>query len=99
MLKYLYKKISLFISKIELLINSNNYRSFVLLFIVLHAIVGCNLNNKSSSKSQNQSIKTIPAPNDDFFQEIGEGIGLDFVHSIGADNMKNIVETVGGGAA
>jgi hypothetical protein len=37
--------------------------------------------------------------NDDFFQEIGQEIGLDFVHSIGADNMKNIVESVGGGAA
>ncbi len=67
--------------------------------MLLTAITGCNLNNKSSSKSQNQSVHTIPSANDDFFQEIGQEIGLDFVHSIGADNMKNIVETVGGGAA
>jgi hypothetical protein len=59
--------------------------------VLLTAITGCNLNNKSSSKSQNQSVHTIPSANDDFFQEIGQEIGLDFVHSIGADNMKNIV--------
>ncbi len=99
MLKYLNKKILLFICKRRLLIISSKYRFFVSLFVLLTAITGCNLNNKSSSKSQNQSVHTIPSANDDFFQEIGQEIGLDFVHSIGADNMKNIVETVGGGAA
>jgi enediyne biosynthesis protein E4 len=99
MLKYLNKKIVLFICKRRLLIISSKYRFFVSLFVLLTAITGCNLNNKSSSKSQNQSVHTIPSANDDFFQEIGQEIGLDFVHSIGADNMKNIVETVGGGAA
>lgn len=99
MLKYLNKKILLFICNRRLLIISSKYRFFVSLFVLLTAITGCNLNNKSSSKSQNQSVHTIPAANDDFFQEIGQEIGLDFVHSIGADNMKNIVETVGGGAA
>ena len=99
MLKYLNKKISLFIRKRELLINSNKYRSFVFLFVLLTVLTGCNLNNRSSSKSKKQSIDSIPATNGDYFQEIGQEIGLDFVHSIGADNMKNIVETVGGGAA
>jgi hypothetical protein len=99
MLKYLNKKLLLFICKRRLLIISSKYRFFVSLFVLLTAITGCNLNNKSSSKSQNQSVHTIPPANDDFFQEIGQEIGLDFVHSIGADNMKNIVETVGGGAA
>ena len=75
--------------------NKHKYFLFVLLFI----LTGCNLNNKTSSKSHNQSVYTIPVENDDFFQEIGQEIGLDFVHSIGADDMKNIVESVGGGAA
>ncbi|MCD6596513.1 MAG: CRTAC1 family protein [Bacteroidales bacterium] len=99
MLKYLNKKISLFISKRELLINSNKYRPFVFLFVLLTVLTGCNLNNRSSSISKKQSVDSIPAANGDFFQEIGQEIGLDFVHSIGSDHMKNIVETVGGGAA
>jgi len=99
MVKYLNKKILLFIRKGRLLIISSKYRFFVSLFVVFTAITGCNLNNKSSSKSQNQSVHVIPSANNDFFQEIGQEIGLDFVHSIGADNMKNIVESVGGGAA
>lgn len=85
--------------KKELLTYSNKCRSFVFFFVVLSVITGCNLNNKSSSKSQNQTIHVPPAANDEFFQEIGQDIGLDFVHSIGAKDMKNIVESVGGGAA
>ena len=80
------------------MINSNKYRSFVFFFILLSVITGCNLNNKSSSELKNQSLNTLPAANDDFFQEIGQEIGLDFIHSIGSDDMKNIVESVGGGA-
>lgn len=99
MLKYLYKKILLFKCKKELLIYSNKYWYFTFLFVFLLIFSGCNLNNKSSSKSQNQSVNILPVANDDFFQEIGQEIGLDFVHSIGADDMKNIVESVGGGAA
>ncbi len=98
-MKYLNKKILLIISKRELLITSIKYRPFVFLFVLLTALTGCNLNNRSSSKSKNHSVDSIPVANGDFFQEIGQEIGLDFVHSIGADNMKNIVETVGGGAA
>ena len=78
---------------------SNKQQYFVFLNILLLILIGCNLNNKSSSKSQDQTVDELPAANDDFFQEIGQEIGLNFVHSIGADNMKNIVESVGGGAA
>jgi len=51
---------------------------------------------------QQVPFKTVyksPLANNDFFQEIGQEIGLDFVHSIGAKEMTNIVESVGGGAA
>ncbi|PKP45117.1 MAG: hypothetical protein CVT95_09525, partial [Bacteroidetes bacterium HGW-Bacteroidetes-12] len=57
------------------------------------------MNDKSSSKPKNQSVNAPPAANNDFFQEVGQQIGLDFTHSIGTDDMTNIVESVGGGAA
>ncbi len=79
--------------------NSNRYKNFISLFVLSLFISGCNLKNKSSSNSQHQSIHTPPVANDDFFQEIGSKIGLDFTHSIGTDHLKNIVESVGGGAA
>ena len=79
--------------------NSNKYKYFVSLLVISLILSGCNFNNKSSSKSQNQSVNTPPAANADFFQEVGKETGLDFVHSIGTDHMTNIVESVGGGAA
>lgn len=78
---------------------SNKHKYFISLFVVLLILSGCNSNNKSSANSSNQSVHKLPDANDDFFQEIGQEIGLDFVHSIGADHLKNIVESVGGGAA
>ena len=78
---------------------SNKHKYFIPLFALLLTLSGCNLNDKSSPKSKNQSVNKPPVANDDFFQEIGQEIGLDFVHSIGADQLENIVESVGGGAA
>lgn len=78
---------------------SNKTKYFVSLFVLSLLLSGCNLNDKSSSKSQNQSVNAPPAANDDFFQEIGQKIGLDFTHSIGTDHLGNIIESVGGGAA
>ncbi|MEN8124663.1 MAG: CRTAC1 family protein [Bacteroidota bacterium] len=89
----------LFIYKKELLFNSNLSKYFVFLFVLLLVFSGCNSGNNPTSKSKKPSVHTNPIPNNDFYQEIGEEVGLDFVHSIGADHMKNIVESVGGGAA
>jgi len=72
---------------------------FVVLLVITVLFSGCNIDNKSSNLSKKKLINKIPEPNNEFFQEIGKEIGLDFVHSIGSDNMKNIVESVGGGAA
>jgi len=72
---------------------------FVVLLVITVLFSGCNIDNKSSNLSKKKLINKIPEPNEEFFQEIGKEIGLDFVHSIGSDNMKNIVESVGGGAA
>jgi len=98
MLKYQKIYILLFICKKKLYTNSIKYSSIFSIFILLLVLSGCNLNNNSSSKSP-KTVYKLPEANDDFFQEIGQEIGLDFVHSIGADHMENIVESVGGGAA
>ena len=79
--------------------NSNEYSCFVFLFIFLLILSGCQSNNRSSSKSQKESVATPPPANDDYFQEIGPEIGLDFIHSIGEHDLTNIIESVGGGAA
>ena len=78
-------------------LGTNKY--YILLLILTTFFAGCNIDNKSSTELKKKSINKIPEPNDEFFQEIGQEIGLDFVHSIGADEMKYIVESVGGGAA
>jgi hypothetical protein len=44
-------------------------------------------------------VASVPAANDDYYQEIGKEIGLDFVHSIGDKELTNIVESSGAGAA
>ena len=75
--------------------NSNESRCLAFLFIFLLTISACQSNNKSLSKS----VATLPAANDDYFQEIGKEIGLDFVHSIGDNELTNIVESSGAGAA
>ena len=68
-----------------------------MLFIFLLIISGCQ-SNSNSSKTQNSKF-TPPPATDDYFQEIGKQIGLDFVHSIGEKELNNIIESSGGGAA
>ncbi len=77
--------------------NSNDNRYYVLLFIFLLIISGCQYNN-NSSKTKNSKL-TPPPATDDYFQEIGKEIGIDFVHSIGEKELNNIIESSGGGAA
>lgn len=83
----------------ELLTVPGQTKNFIYLFILLLTLTACKSDSKSATLSQNQSSKTPPAENGDFFQEIGQDIGLDFMHSIGAKDMGNIIESVGGGAA
>ena len=80
-------------------INLKRNKYIIFIFVLSLMIYGCNKNKNASSNSNIQSILSLPETNDEFFQEIGQEIGLDFVHSIGANQMKNIVESVGGGAA
>ena len=76
---------------------SNLYESgySAFLFMVLLTITSCQSNNKSSSGS----IAAPPSANDDYFQEIGKEIGIEFIHSIGDKELSNIVESSGAGAA
>ncbi len=74
---------------------SKEYISQAFLCIFLLTISACQ-SNKSSTGSQKH---TVPAPNGDYFQEIGKEIGIDFVHSIGDKELNNIVESSGAGAA
>jgi hypothetical protein len=69
------------------------------LFILLPLLGGCDLSDKASSASKSDADLISPVSNEEYYQEIGAAIGLNFTHSIGADEMKNIVESVGGGAA
>ena len=79
--------------------NSGENKYYVFLFIILFIMSGCQSNNKNSSGDQKKSVLIPPAPNEDFYQEIGLQIGLDFIHSTGSDELDNIIESVGGGAA
>ena len=73
--------------------NSNEHRCFVFLFVFLMVLCGCKSNNA------HKSVLSPPPANDDYFQEIGKEIGVDFVHSIGDNDLSNIVESSGAGAA
>ncbi len=77
-------------------ININRYYLF---FIILFlAFQGCQSNNPSPRAGKKTSAN-IPAASEDYFQEIGQQIGLNFIHSLGASDLTNIIESDGGGAA
>ncbi|MGB5322033.1 hypothetical protein, partial [Lutimonas sp.] len=81
-------------------LNQNKVKSFMqgsAFLALVFLIVGCNLNDKTNSVDS-VDFHVSPEPNADYFQEIGQDIGLDFVHSIGSSAMENIIESVGGGA-
>jgi len=67
--------------------------------VMLLLITGCRSGEKSSLKNRKQAVTSVPPANDDYFQEIGQQIGLDFIHSIGGHELLNIVESSGGGTA
>jgi len=79
--------------------NSNESQYMVLLFLLFITFCSCQSNNKTSSATLKNSASFVPAATDDYFQEIGKEIGLDFIHSIGDRELTNIVESSGSGAA
>jgi hypothetical protein len=71
---------------------------FYILLILMQLMPACQNRNKSSDGTQKPSA-SVPKANKEYFQEIGKEIGLDFIHSIGDNDLSNIIESVGGGAA
>jgi len=71
---------------------SNTNRCASLLFIIVLSFSACKSNNQPP-------LLSPPPPDENYFQEIGKEIGLDFVQSVGGDHLNNIVESSGGGAA
>ena len=67
-------------------------------FLILILFNFCNTGDKKQLSITEQKIQS-PLPNEEYFQEVAAEIGLDFIHSIGAAEMENIIESVGGGAA
>jgi hypothetical protein len=67
------------------------------LFLCLVVLFGCKSGSKSGPDSRN--IVSLPSASEDYFQEIGQEIGLDFFHSVGGDHLMNIIESSGGGTA
>ncbi len=79
----------------ELLTLQDMKNSFIL-FLFLILVIACTSDKKSSKEPASLSL---PEANNDFFQDITDYSGIDFIHSIGDDHLSNIIESVGGGAA
>ena len=77
----------------------NEYRIIIFLFFFFLILSGCKQANKTSSDAAQKLSASLPPSNNEYFQEIGKEIGLDFVHSIGGPDLNNIVESSCGGAA
>lgn len=77
----------------DYVITFNYLACFVVLFLIAS---GC-----SSETGGKNKTYVAPAVNEDYFQEIGLQIGLDFVHTIGngTEHLNNIIESSGGGAS
>jgi hypothetical protein len=69
---------------------------FILLIMFLLAS-GCN--NAGRRSAENRIKPVPPGPDENFFQEVTQEIGLNFIHTIGDNELDNIIESVGGGAA
>jgi hypothetical protein len=71
-------------------------KSFFFLITLTGVLVsGCRSGNDSPAGTNKLSA---PPANNDYFQEISREIGLDFTHSIGDDELTNIIYSTGGGA-
>lgn len=77
--------------------NVNIFSYLMVFFSLFLTLSGCNT-GKTGNKDQ---VYKAPPPSDDFFQELGEQVGIDFVHSIGngTEHLNNIIESSGGGAS
>jgi hypothetical protein len=71
----------------------------IFVFITFIVFFACQSKNKPSSSTYKTSGSSLPPATDDFYQEIIRYTGINFIHSIGDDELTNIVESSGGGAS
>ncbi len=67
-----------------------------LIVALVGAMAGCD--KAQSTTDQHSPLTELPAVGNDFYQNIIEATGIAFRHSIGDDELTNLVESVGGGA-
>ena len=80
-------------------LNSRTGKWFVFLFASILIISGCTSNKNPSGHDENRSAANLPPASDEYYQEIGKEAGIDFIHSVGEHELKNIIESSGGGAS
>lgn len=73
-------------------------RLFIVL-IIIDFITSCHSDNKQENTSEAISGTPLSEASDEYFQDISDGSGIDFIHTIGDHHLSNLVESVGGGAA
>jgi hypothetical protein len=73
------------------------FRPEIILLLIILAAGGCSSTEKRTAEERMKFVP--PKPNEDYFQEVTRQIGIDFVHTIGDNELDNIVESIGGGAA
>ena len=76
-------------------------RITVSLLILISGVIffACQSRNKSSSTNRDRPVSELPPATDDYFQEIIQHSGIDFIRTIGDEHLSNLVESDGGGAA
>jgi hypothetical protein len=78
-------------------VKGDKYLAYFFLLVLL--LAGCHTGGGPVSVSGKQTVFSPPPANDDYFQDIAQEIGLDFIQSIGDEELTNIVESSAGGAA
>ena len=76
-------------------VNLSMKLSHIILFLFFLSAAGC----VQEKKTVKNAAPFVPQANDEYFQDIGENIGLRFRHSLGDDELTNIIESSCGGTA
>lgn len=74
-----------------------NFQSILLLFISIF-MFSCNSENKSSESTSGKTDLSLPPENEDYFQDVIDHSGIDFIRTLGDEHLSNLVESDGGGA-
>lgn len=70
---------------------------YLFLTVTIFTFYSC-FTGENTEESSDVLIKSPPPEGTDFFLDVTQSSGVDFVHSIGDDHLSNLIETVGSGA-